>query len=698
MEKISKLNYCAITGLLLLVLVFNFLYWSNPLIALGGGLVYLAFYGFVLGSLYVAKRGWQFIFGPLLLLTLVAMLGAAALFLKSYTDWSFIFIFILIPLLLYPPYYKTRPEQKLTLRAVLLEHLDRLFERKEGWLNLVLVFAYLTLAAESASLLLAGQTSESTQSPWQTVPSLFFPLYFLATITLLTYLLRARRTKLPLALLVLHTLLATTVAATVYVVGYGYDPFVHQATERIINQTGRILPTPPYYLGQYAIVVFLHKLTSLDLGLIDRWLVPLLAAFFLPLTTFYTFSHWLKKRAALVLSLAILVVPFGSFIMTAPQNLANLIFMVTILLSMLYFRGQLHVTALYLLALAALAIHPLAGIPLLSTVFLLHLFKTMYESYRRSLSLFFLVAIMFSFALPSALMLNGSAVSLQTPAISWSTLSPLTLVNHFDPLLDLTYLIHWNALIVVAAVVFIGLRYLARHKLLVNNAPYLIIALVIFLNYVFVRYLVGLPNLEDLDQTAFVGRISLLGFYVLLPIFLIGLHRIITRLRESDAFGRVALVGGLSGLVMISLYLSYPRVNQYEPAKFFSVSASDLKAVELIEQTAAPDHVVLANQMVGAAAIQQFSFKKYYQGEFYYSMPMGSPRRLHELFLEMTYEGATRETMDTAMAYAGVDEAYFVLNRYWRDFENISRQATDSADKVFSVDDGAVMVFLYRLQ
>ena len=35
---------------------------------------------------------------------------------------------------------------------------------------------------------------------------------------------------------------------------------------------------------------------------------------------------------------------------------------------------------------------------------------------------------------------------------------------------------------------------------------------------------------------------------------------------------------------------------------------------------------------------------------------------------------------------------------YWRDFENISRQATDSADKVFSVDDGAVMVFLYRLQ
>ena len=414
-EKISKLNYGAITILLLLVLVFNFRFWSNPLIALGGGLAYLAFYGFVFGSLYVAKRGWQFTVGPLLVLALVAILGAAALFLKSYTDWSFILILCLIPAFLYPPYYKTRPEQKLTLRAVLLEHLDRLFERKEGWLNLVLVFAYLTLAAESASLLLAGQTSESTQSPWQTVPSLFFPLYFLATITLLTYLLRARRTKLPLGLIVVHALLATTVAATVYVIGYGYDPFIHQTTERIINQTGQILPTPPYYLGQYAIVVFLHKLIGLNLSLIDRWLVPLLAAFLLPLTTFYTFSHWLKKRAALVLSLAILVVPFGSFIMTAPQNLANLIFIVTMLLSMLYFRGQLHVTALYLLALAALAIHPLAGIPLLITVFLLHLFKIMYESYRQSLSLFFLVALMFSFALPSALMLNGSAVSLTPP-------------------------------------------------------------------------------------------------------------------------------------------------------------------------------------------------------------------------------------------------------------------------------------------
>ena len=126
-EKISKLNYFAITVLLFAVLVFNFLAWSNPLVALGGGLVYVAFYGFVFGSLCVTKRGWQFVFGPLLLGCLIAVLGAVALLLKSYNDWCFFALLIFIPVVLYLPYYQTNVKQKLTIRQLLLQHLHPLF-------------------------------------------------------------------------------------------------------------------------------------------------------------------------------------------------------------------------------------------------------------------------------------------------------------------------------------------------------------------------------------------------------------------------------------------------------------------------------------------------------------------------------------------------------------------------------------------
>ena len=151
----------------------------------------------------------------------------------------------------------------------------------------------------------------------------------------------------------------------------------------------------------------------------------------------------------------------------------------------------------------------------------------------------------------------------------------------------------------------------------------------------------------------------------------------------------------LSGALTSSLYLSYPKFDRYEEAKFFSLSTADISATHLIEQGANPEHIVLANQMVGVAAIKEFGFKKYYNNQFYYSMPMGTPRTFYDYYLEMIYEGAKRETMEKAMSEAGVDESYFVLNSYWRNAEKIKSQATASADKVYEVDKGKVWVFKY---
>jgi hypothetical protein len=261
----------------------------------------------------------------------------------------------------------------------------------------------------------------------------------------------------------------------------------------------------------------------------------------------------------------------------------------------------------------------------------------------------------------------------------------LQLLDKFDLGLNLTYFLAFNKIWLIGLVIGLTVIYLIRHKLLKNNAPYLVAGLVISLDFILIKYFLTFPELRDFDKDEFVRRISWLALYILLPLVLTGFYLIIKRFWQRDHATQLFIVLVLAGLITGSLYLSYPQVDQYQPAKFFSLSESDLKTVRLIEQTANPEHVVLANQMIGVAAIKEFGFKKYYGNQFYYSMPNGNPRTLYDLYLAMIYDGALKSTMFKAMDIAEVDEAYFVLNRYWSNFEKIAGQARQSADAVFKI-------------
>jgi hypothetical protein len=693
-EKISKLKYLVVTFLLCFVLIFNYLGPKHLLVGLVFGLAYFLFYSFIFGSIFVAKRGWQPIFGALLLLCLIAIFGAFFIYTYQLNDYVFIFLIILIPAILITPYYVIEIKEKFSLRKILSDYLESYNQRSEPKFNTLLVFAYLFLITGCFAFLLEGQTAESIQAPWQVISRLFIPFYFLATLILLTYVFNSRRTKLPLLLIILHSLLSSSIALIVYKIGYGFDPFIHQATEKIIAQTGTISPKPLYYLGQYAIVVFLNKLTLVDLELIDKILVPFSFALFLPTITFYVFSHWVQKHYALILSILILVLPYPSFIMTDPQNLANLIFVLTILLSLLYYRNIIHPNALYFLALAGIAIHPLAGIPLLITVFLLNLFKFLYHSYVKYISLYFFTSLVFVLFLPLSFIINGSTLSWTSPKLA--DLKIFGWVDKYDLILNLVYLVQANLSAVVILLIIAGLLYINKSKLLKNNAGYLTAALIIFADFLLIKYCLTFPALRDYDKDSFVQRILILAFYVLLPFFLLGVYWLVRKLWEKDIYTKSFLILVSAGLISTALYLSYPRLNQYEPANFFSVSATDLKAVSYIEQNANLDHIVLANQMVGVSAIKEFSFKKYYDGQFYYSMPMGNKQNFYNYYLAMVYEGAKRETMEKAMAEAGVNESYFVLNQYWNNSEKIANQAAASADEVFSIDNGKIHIFKYQ--
>ncbi len=694
-QKIRRSSYITIAIILVGLAVLNVLDWQSQTVGIITGIAYLFFFSHIFGSIYIAKKGWEVFFGVLFLTALVALYGAYTIFFFQFTELAYIFLIAGIPMVLFIPYYHFQPKEKFSWKKLIKDYLNRFTLRQETKLRSVLILAYALAALASAFLIFAGRTNESIQSPWEVVPPQFWPLYFLATAILVTYLFRANRVKLPLLLIIAHTLLSSGVAVIVYQVGFGFDPFIHQATERIIAATGTITPTPLYYLGQYGLIIFLQKLFFIDLEIIDRWLVPVLFSLTLPPVIFYTFSYWLQKNYALVLSLGVLVIPFGGFIMTTPQNLANLFFMITILLSLLYFRNQVHLTALCLLTLATIAIHPLAGIPLAITLGLFTLFKLMYTNYARHTSLFVVSSLVFVIALPLIFLINGSSIALQLPDINRNDLWLLSWVDRFDLPLNLVYLLNANAVVLALAVIGVGLHVITKNKLLRNNAAYLMAALVIFINFIITKYFITFPQLQLIDSVPFVGRLLTLAFYILLPFFLLGLYYLIKSFWEKDGFGQGFVILSLSGLITASVYLSYPRLDEYGPAKFFSVSASDIQTVNIIGQTAHPNHIVLANQMIGAAAIQEHGFKKYYGNQFYYAMPSGDPHTLYDGFLEMTYEGAQRATMERLMAETGVHESYFVVNKYWRDADKIVAQARQSADQVFEIDDGTVYIFKY---
>ena len=152
----------------------------------------------------------------------------------------------------------------------------------------------------------------------------------------------------------------------------------------------------------------------------------------------------------------------------------------------------------------------------------------------------------------------------------------------------------------------------------------------------------------------------------------------------------------LSCVLSAALYLTYPRHDNYFNSRGYSVSSSDIKAVDWINADAKADYIVLANQQVGAAALSRFGFKKYYgAGQiFYYPIPTSSP--LYQYYLDMVYKKPSRETMFKAMDLTGVNLGYFVLNKYWWAFPKILDEAKFRASSWQIIDNGQVYVFKYE--
>jgi len=531
--------------------------------------------------------------------------------------------------------------------------------------NLLFLTLYLSFASFCFFYLFKGQTVDSVISPWQAVPNIFFVLYFIATSLLITHI--YKNGSLSILLIIVHSFLSFVVAVIVFKLGYGFDNFIHEATLNLIDKNGVVNPKPFYYLGQYSLIIILHKLFFIPISVLNKFLVPVLAAVFLPLTAFYNLKqNSSEKRQILLVVIALLILPFSIFIVSTPQNLAYFFLAIIILLS-LSCKDVICLITIYALVAAALLTQPIAGIPAIIFALILTIYHSDLQKFKKSLIAGCYIVAAIALPLAFALIEKIGSTSTTTEGANTSESILFGWPKFLIPgkenfLLNFVYLYGFNLKIIIVFIVAIGIFIAWRHRQEQKNTfLFLGMSLSLLVSY-FICALLPLNFLISYERTDFLNRILIAAALFALPFILISFQAFISRALEQGTFLKITLLIFTSSLITASLYISYPRYDRYFNSRGYSVGQYDIAATKWIEENTKNDFIVLANQQVSAAALSQFGFKKYYQDNiFYYPIPTSSP--LYQYYLNMVYKAPTKKTMDEAMDLVDVNEAYFVLNK-----------------------------------
>ncbi len=571
------------------------------------------------------------------------------------------------------------------------------------WVAMGCIVALLAL---TVLLVAPAATTDAIRSVWDRVPASALATFGAAALLLAALLLRGRERTVTLPLASGTLLVLLSVALLVFPLGYGFDPFIHRATESHIAEFGTITPKPFYYIGQYAIVLFLHFVFLVPIDLADKLLLPLATALLLPFLWFTAAAHLLReKREAAASLLGLFLLPLASFIVTTPQGLANLWTLLTFLCAIprLLGRDDWPLWPVALGALATLAIHPIAGIPVALFLVLLAADPTRPEQKfpRLARAFTWITVAIGSLILPISFVVNAK-ISGQALAIDWSALSPLRLIdalhlniffeNRFSPLLDFVYLFAYNQTLLLLLGTGIIL-WIERKQLSAKLRPYALLTFMLLVNFMVMRSAVQFSFLIDYERSNYADRLIPLALFATVPFLILIVGRLMRKTAESPLVLRAFVVALAGALMTASFYLTYPRHDDYETSHGFNVAQSDIDAVLSVDGDAGTtNYVVLANQTVSSAAIQEMGFVRYYGDLFYYPIPTGGP--LYQDFLSMN-DHPNLETVAHAMDLGHVDQLYYLVNNYWWESDRIVETAKTNADAWWSIGDGAVYVFKY---
>ncbi len=615
-----------------------------------------------------------------------------------------IFLSLVLAIASFLFFQKLKPRENCSI----LDKIKKLFSirrsfHKESRKIYLLIFLYTFLFANSFYILLISATDKSIISPWQVIPSYFFIFYILATLTLILITKYASQ-RISLFFVSAHFFLSFSIALIIYKIGYGFDPFIHEATLDIIKEKGFVDPKPLYYLGQYSLIIILNKVLFIPIAFLNKFLVPILASIFFPRAIF----EYLSKRfddisTSFIAMIALLALPFSFFIMSTPQNLAYLLLIIIIIKS-LNLKNYHDLALVYLLSLVALLTQPVAGIP----AFLFVLSLNIYHSELRFKKIFLTtVFILMATVLPLSFYLfekspesqvnisNNIFPSILSAFTNTSTNSLTLFIPKQDNFIyNSIYLYGFNIKMIVFLIflsgLFISLRHKKECKIFIH---FLLTSVSLFIAYLLTSSL-SFSFLVEYERSNFSNRILLIASFFLLPYIILSFYTFFYKLKSMGRPVQIPITLFLLILITTSLYLSYPRFDRSHNSHGISTGIYDIEATKWIEDNNKRQYVVLANQQVSAAALRNFGFNKYFSGGiFYYPIPTSSP--LYDYYLDMVYDKPSKKNALKAMNLLNINEIYFVLNKYWWAFPKLLDEAKLEANSFKEFGDGEVYVFRY---
>src|SRR3989338_5505425 len=559
-------------------------------------------------------------------------------------------------------------------------------------------------------LLQAHPIVTAIRTPWDQFSPSILILFAIATLIVSILLYRGREKTLSISLFIFLIGSLFSFIAITYPIGYGFDSFIHKATENHLAQFGTITPKPFYYIGQYSIVLFIAHAFSLSIDLVDTWLLPLLATILLPLAWFSVANTILKKpRYALLTLLGLFLLPLDAFIVTTPQGLGNLWVLLAILASVpwLFEETSPNWIIIGIITLSTLLIHPIAGIPLFF-FFALLFFSEHHNRLPDHVSniLKWTIVTAGSLALPASFMVQ-SIKSEQRLHLTFENLIPVSLAlsassalsalfqTRFSPLLDFVYLYGQNIFLLVLAA-SLGAWWMYHKDLSARIRVLFLMVIILGVNYLLLANVIDFSFLIDYERANYANRIIPLILFFASPFLILAFGHLSLNLRTKPIAIKLTCLVLLTMFASASFYLTFPRRDAYANSHAYNTSQADLDAVHLIEEWAeSKPYIVLANQSVSAAAIKTIGFR-YYGNLFFYPIPTGET--MYQKFLAMN-ETPSRTTVESALALIPKDEnvrtVFYVVDTYWWQADQIIEKTKAIANDWMSVG-GSVYVFRFE--
>lgn len=714
-----------------LINVLNIWFGPRPIIGMSAGLF------FVFGSIWwagclrgkEAGKKKQFYNGFLLFFLITIIFLTLVYYLYQWNNLVFtlyIFLWVIAQWLFYFLNKRGAQIEKQNIFKKVAQELKKIPK-----LNWLIFFLYLLSVFWCLMILFQAATWEPVRTPWAVVPKYFFIIYALATLILIQ-ILRREKSFLKILFLSGHFLLSFSIVQIVFPLGYGYDALLHLAAEKYILTWGFILPKTFYYIGQYALVCFLAKITALPLTFINSWLVPIMASCLLPATIIFTYEKIKEKIKINFLPLFFLLIPLAIFTFTTPQNLSEVLLIVCSFLILSYaWQKEVAGWLLFLLILAITLIHPIAGMAAFIA-------GALVLSQKIKMKKFFstVLTMILCFLAPLAFFV----LSFINPLFKLNWLMNWQLkawgqnIFRFFPALFLnTNFVHliktmayflWQP--VVMFVVILGLAFygwkrfnlfnkmnnarptslveagelrIMNYELLKNKSTvFLLVFIVLLINSWLLFSWVDFSFLINYERGDFSWRLFQEGVYFLYPLVFLAVGLILKIIVEKIMMkSKLLKFGGsviLALIITSSLYFSYPRHDVYALNRGFNTSIYDFNSVRYLDKITPEPYVVLANQQIGAAALTEFGFRYFDHKYFFYSIPTGG--ELYQIYAKMAYEEKINYAVaKEAMNLVKVNVVYLYLPDYWFNLKKIKPQLEAVADETIKLENGKVWVFKF---